>query len=120
MTQRVLAPQQRAEAARVGVAQGQAGLQLDIHMLVLGRDQAALDQAQAAGHAQMADQATGLGLDQQVLGAAFDALDALAGQTHVQVLGNGPAQTTLAHDHAADALPFEVRGNTAAGSFDFR
>ncbi|MCY1554551.1 hypothetical protein D9M68_911280 [compost metagenome] len=89
-------------------------------MFVLGRRQATLDQAQAAGHAQVADQAAGFGLDQQVLGAPLDALDALAGQAHVEVFRDRPAQTALAHDHPADALAFEIGGDTATGGFDFR
>ncbi|MNE80371.1 hypothetical protein D3C80_1769340 [compost metagenome] len=119
MLQRRLAPEQRAEAPRVGVAQRQSGLQFDIHMLVLGRRQAALDQAQAAGHAEMADQRAGFGTQQQVLGAPFDLEDQLPGQAHIEVLGNRPAQPPLAHDHAADALAFEIGRDAAAGCFDF-
>ena len=33
------------------------------------------------------------------------ALDALAGQAHIEVLGDRPAQAALAHHHAGDALP---------------
>src|SRR3990167_2016494 len=113
-------PEQRAEAPWIGVAQGQAGLQLDVHMLVLGRRQATLDQAQVAGHAQVTDQTAGLGLNQQVFGAPLDTLDALAGQAHIQVFGNRPAQTTLAHNHSANPLTFEKGRDTAAGGFDFR
>lgn len=69
--------------------------------------------------AQVADQRTGLGAQQQVLGAALDADDALSGQAHVQVFGNRPAQAPLAHDHALDALAFEVGGDAPAGGFDF-
>ena len=119
VAQRIFAPQQRAETPRVGVTQRQAGLQLDIHMLMLGCGQATLDQTQTARHTQMTDQTADFGLDQQVLGAALDALDSLAGQTHVQVFGDGPAQTALTHDDAADALTLEIGGDTAAGSFDF-
>lgn len=89
-------------------------------MLVLGRSQTALHQAQATGHAQVADQTAGLGLDQQVLGAPLHALDTLTGEANVQIFRNRPAQTTLTHDHAADTLPLQVRRYTAASGFDFR
>ena len=29
-------------------------------------------------------------------------------------------QAPLAHDHPADALPLQIRGNAATGGFDFR
>ncbi|MOA01797.1 hypothetical protein D3C78_1212200 [compost metagenome] len=67
----------------------------------------------------MADQGAALGLDQQVLGAAADMLDALAGQPHVEVFGNRPAQAALAHDHAGHPVALQMRGDTAAGGFDF-
>ncbi len=113
------APEHGAEAPRIGVAQGHARGQLDVDVLVATGRGAALHQPQAAGHAQVADQRTGLGAQQQVLGAALDADDALSGQAHVQVFGNRPAQAPLAHDHALDALAFEVGGDAPAGGFDF-
>ncbi|MCY1247683.1 hypothetical protein D9M72_610380 [compost metagenome] len=119
VVQRIDAPEHGTKAARVGVAQGHARLQLDIHMLVLGRCQPGFHQAQAAGHAQVADQGTGLGLQQQVLGATFHLEDALAGEAHVEVLGNGPAQAALAHDHPPDALAFDEGRDAPPGGFDF-
>ena len=68
----------------------------------------------------MGNQGAHLGLDQQVLGAPLDALDALAGQAYIQVFGDRPAQAPLAHDHPTDALPLQIRGNAATGGFDFR
>ncbi len=68
----------------------------------------------------MADQGAHLGLDQQVLGASINLHDALTGQANVQILGNGPAQAAVAHDHATDALTFKMRRNATAGGFDFR
>ncbi|MOA04815.1 hypothetical protein D3C78_1243860 [compost metagenome] len=88
-------------------------------MLVLGRGEARLHQAQAAGHAEVADQGAGFGPQQQVLGPALHPQDALAGEAHVEVLGNRPAQAALAHDHPADALAFEEGRDAAAGGFDF-
>ncbi|MNP43567.1 hypothetical protein D3C76_1373930 [compost metagenome] len=88
-------------------------------MLVLGRRQADLDQAQVAGHAQMADQGANLGIEQQVLGTPLDLDETLPGQANVEVLGDRPAQAPVAHDHPADPLAFQVRRNTAPGGFDF-
>ncbi|GAO93288.1 hypothetical protein PSA5_11245 [Pseudomonas syringae pv. actinidiae] len=67
----------------------------------------------------MADQRAHFGLNQQVLGAATHLNDALPGQTDVQVFGNGPAQTAITHNHAADTLTFKVRRDATAGGFDF-
>ncbi|MNO61990.1 hypothetical protein D3C76_526520 [compost metagenome] len=117
--QRRLAPEQRAEAPGVGVAQRQSRLQLDIHMLVLDRRQAAFHQAQAAGHAEVADQRAGLGVQQQVFRPPFHLQDALPGQAHVEVLGNRPAQAPVTHDHAADALALDMGRDAPAGGFDF-
>src|SRR5690606_19341475 len=119
MIERIGTPEQRPEAAWVGVAQGHARLQQDIDVLVLFRRKLAIHQPQAAGHAQMRDQRTRLRLDQQVLGAPLDRLDTLAGQAHVQVFRNRPAQAPLTHDHTADTLADEMRLDTAAGGFDF-
>src|SRR5690606_31547013 len=55
----------------------------------------------------------------QVLGAPLDRLDTLAGQAHVQVFRNRPAQAPLTHDHTADTLADEMRLDTAASGFDF-
>ncbi|MCY1187984.1 hypothetical protein D9M73_290310 [compost metagenome] len=77
MVQRVQAPQHGTKAAWVGVAQHQPRLQLDVDMLMLGRRQAQLDQPQVARHAQVADQRTHFGIDQQVLGTSLHADDAL-------------------------------------------
>ncbi len=60
-------------------------------MLVLGRWLIHRHQAQAAGHAQVADQGAALGANQQVLGTPLHGLDALTGEAHVQVFGDGPA-----------------------------
>ncbi|EXF43084.1 hypothetical protein BAY1663_04502 [Pseudomonas sp. BAY1663] len=119
MVERIVAPQQRAEAAWIGIAQRLAGFEQQVDVLVLGRRQTGINQAQAAGHPQMDDQRAGLEADQQVLGAPLNRLDTLTGQAHVQILGNRPAQAPVAHDHPVDALAEEMRRDTAAGSFDF-
>jgi hypothetical protein len=88
-------------------------------MLVLGRWQTDLDQAQAAGHAQVADQAPGFGLDQQVFGTPLNALDTLPGQLNIQVFWNWPTQTPLANDNPAYALAFKKGRDAAASGFNF-
>ncbi len=67
----------------------------------------------------MDDQCAGFGLDQQVLGAPLDGLDALTGQAHIEVFRNRPAQAPVAHQHAVDALTDQVRLDATTGSFDF-
>lgn len=59
-------------------------------------------------------------LDQQILGAAPDALHALAGDEGVQIRRHRPAQLTLAHLGAAQRGALQVRGDAAARGFDFR
>ncbi len=119
MGERLVAPEHRAEAPRIGVAQRLAGLQQDIDVLVLGRRQCRVNQTQASGHAQMNDQRASLGLDQQVFGTTLDGLDPLAGQTHIEVFRDRPAQPPVTHQHAADTLTDKVWLDTTAGSFDF-
>ncbi len=119
MRQRLVAPEHRAEAPRIGVAQGLTGLQQDVDVLMLGRGRCRIHQTQAAGHAEMDDQRAALGADQQVLGAPLDGLDALAGQTHVEIFRNRPAQAPVTHQHAADALADQMRLDATAGGFDF-
>ncbi|MOA20983.1 hypothetical protein D3C78_1414580 [compost metagenome] len=48
MIERIETPEHCAEAPRIGVTQGQARLQLDVHMLMLGRRQPGLHQTQIA------------------------------------------------------------------------
>ncbi len=117
---RIKAPEHRAKATRVGVSQGQPGLQFDIDVLMLERRKPGFDQTQIPGHAQMADQGAHLSLDQQVLGAPINLHNALAGQADIQIFGNGPAQAAVAHDNAADALTFKMRRYATTGGFDFR
>src|SRR3989338_103228 len=119
MAPRITAPQQRAEAPRIGVAQGQTGLQFDIHMLMLSRRQAHFDQTQTARHTQVADQTPGFSLDQQVLGTPLDTPDALPGQLDIQIFGNRPAQAPLAHDDTTDTLALKVGSDATAGGFYF-
>ena len=87
--------------------------------VLLGRRHADFHQAQVARHAQVTDQGAHFGIDQQVFGPALHQHDALPRQAHIQVFWNWPAQAPLTHHHAADALAFQVRGDPAAGGFDF-
>lgn len=73
-------PQQAAEAARVVEAQQATVFQADIDMVVRAHRRVAGQHAQAAGHAQVQHGAAGVGIEQQVFGAAADRGDALAGQ----------------------------------------
>jgi hypothetical protein len=65
------------------------------------------------------EQRAGLGLEQQVLGAAREAGDALAFEQARELLGYGPAQSRLAHLDTRDRAAHDVRREAAARGFDF-
>ncbi|MOA16508.1 hypothetical protein D3C78_1367260 [compost metagenome] len=86
---------------------------------MLKRRQSGFNQTQITRHAQVADQRADFGVDQQILGATLDQHNALPRQAHIEVFGDRPAQAPVTHDHPADPLAFQVRGNPATGGFDF-
>ena len=115
-----LDPQHGAEASRVGVTQGHARIEFDIHMLVLLRRGTHGHQAQAARHPKVADQAAPADVHQQVFGPAPDLAESLIFYLNRQVLGNRPAQTPLTHHQPGNGAALEMRRYTAAGGFYFR
>ena len=112
-------PEQGAESAWIGKAQHGAILQMDIDVIVRARRGVLRQHAQAAGHAQMHDGATALGIEQQIFGAAAGSLDALAGQYLGDFRRNGPAQVGATQGDIGDASPDDVRCDAASGGFHF-
>ena len=72
MTGRIIAPVQGAEAPRVTKTQGFARIEVDIDVIVYASRRAAIDNRDAARHAEMHDRGAFGGIDQQVLRAPLD------------------------------------------------
>ena len=89
------------------------------HGVVFFRGQGAGNHAQAARHAQVQKHDAGITAEQQVLGAAADALDGLALQRLRHPLGKREAEILALQVHLLDAGALDVGGKAAADGFDF-
>ncbi len=112
-------PEHGAEAARIGVAQGHARIQLDIHMLMLEYRSAHRHQPQVAGHAQMTDQGAATDIHQQILGPTADRGKGLVLDLDRQILGDRPAQARITHYQPDHLAALQVGRNATAGGFYF-
>ncbi|KAG0779222.1 hypothetical protein G6F22_010760 [Rhizopus arrhizus] len=112
-------PQQAAEAARVVEAQQAAIVEADVDVVVRTQRGITGQHAQAAGHAKVQHRAADGGVQQQVLCAPADVLDALTRQQLGHFRWNRPAQVGAAQDHPMHAATLQVRRQAAAGGFDF-
>src|SRR3954468_23216765 len=68
----------------------------------------------------MEDECSRIGLEQQVLRAAPGSKEPCASDGRRQLGIDGPAQTPVVHDHAADAPSDHMRLDSATSRFDFR
>jgi hypothetical protein len=66
------------------------------------------------------DRGAGIGRNQDVLGAARDRTYDLSRQPLDQRRRHRPAQAPVAHHHPGNRAADKVRGDAAAGGFDFR
>ena len=96
-----------------------AAVEQPVDVVMFLRRQIAVDHAQAAGHAQVPDGHTLVGLHQQVFGATIEALDTRPPDLLGKVRIHRPAQAVLA-DFTQLYLPaFQMGGQTAFGGFYF-
>ena len=120
MLKRIFSPQQRAETPRVPETQRLAALKADVDMIVLSRRLVLVDDANAAGHAEMQHGRTCRRIQQQVFCTPTDGTNSLPGQSIINVHGHGPAKPAIADDNATDFLLLDPRRDAAATRFDFR
>ena len=107
---------ERSEASRI--VQGDAALGgFEQHMVV--RRVLRRVEAQAAGHAEVEDDAVAaVGVDQPIFGAATDRCDARALQTLAEIGRDRPAQIGAAHLHAGQPFALYERRDAAHRGFD--
>ena len=89
-------------------------------MVVRFQRRRGIEHAQAAGHAEMQDQAAGVEIDDEVLGAPADIADALAGNRRGEPRIDTPAQARLAEHERGDLPPAHCAAYSAARGLDFR
>ena len=85
-------PQQAAEAARIVEAHAQTRVEHDVDVIVQRRCSRARQQPQAARHSKVQDHRAALEIEQQVLRAASQLAQALAGGLFRQFARHAPAQ----------------------------
>jgi hypothetical protein len=80
----------------------------------------AVDDENAAGHAEMHDRGTIRSVQEQVLGTPVDGHNGGASQVLVDIGADRPAKPAITYDDVVDAFTDEVRRYAAAACFDFR
>ena len=80
---------------------------------------AVIDDKYAARHAKVHDRGTFIRVDQQVLRAPADGLDAATTQLVLDTAGHGPAQPAVANDDIRDGRVDEPGLDAAATGFYF-
>ncbi len=113
-------PVQAAEATWIVEPQATTGIEQQVVVIVRQQRRGRVEHAQAAGHAEMQDQAAVVQVDDQVLGAATDVADALAGDSRRQPCVDAPAQAGLAEHERGDLPPADDAAYAAARGLDFR
>jgi len=115
-------PEQRPETPRVTQAKNGAGEE-QVEVIVRLWRRRRRHQAQAAGHPEVQDQpATAIGalaVEQQILAATADRLDAQAGEARIEAGGNRVPQSGRAHDCASDPLLRQEGEQSLPTDFDF-
>ena len=111
---------QRAEAPGVAEPEREAGVELNVDVIVHTGGRAAIDDTDVTGHAQMQDGRAVLRADQNVFRTTLYGRDALPGQLVVQSPWHGPAQPPLADDDARYRVPEQERFDAASAGFYFR
>jgi hypothetical protein len=110
---------QAAEAPRIVEPHRPARIQFHVEVIVCLAGGRVRQDQQAAGHAQVQQQVAAFELDYQVFRAPTHALDGLSPRPFRQCARNRPAQPAIMHGQPLDAAAHQVRGNSAAGGFDF-
>lgn len=113
-------PQHAAEPSGVAKSQASAVVELDIQVIVLFRPPRTWQNPQAARHAEMNHQVSAIHPDQQVLGPAVDALDALARQLQGKPARHRPAQPVLPDAYGGNEVSPQVGLDTPADGLYFR
>ena len=116
-------PEHEAETAWVAQAQRQSRKEQVNVVVGFGRG-AAGNEAQAARHAEVDQQVTGVpfaarAAQQQVLAAPMDRFDAQAGKRAFQAVRYGLAEGAVADDGAGNGLPLDFGSDAEAADFDF-
>ena len=80
----------------------------------------AIHDEDTAGHAEMQNGGTAIGIDQQVLSAPGNGVDRFSNQVSVDGPRYGPTQAAISNDDALDTRSDDVRLDTAPAGFNFR
>ena len=115
-----IGPVQAAEATWVVEPQATTGIEQQVVVIVRQQRRGRVEHPQAAGHAEVQDQAAVVQVDDQVLGAATDVPDALACDSRRHPCVDAPAQAGLPQNERGDLPPADDAAYAAARGLDFR
>ena len=96
-----------------------AVLEAQIDMIMRARRLPSRHEAKASRHAEMDDERALAEVQQQILAAPLDVLEALAGQPLGQPFGQRPAQARHAQHRAAHGPTEHTGAQSARNDFDF-
>ena len=112
-------PDERAEAARVGEPE-LARAEDEIGMIVTARRRVALDEAQAARHAEMDQQMAASEFEEQIFAASLHGGEPAPDEPLGEAGGHGVTQTRRSQHGTFEQTSDEMLFDPAPGDFDFR